>query len=35
MGEGWSLTPFANAIGHSIDGEQLDVLQFGLGVTWH
>ena len=35
MGPAWSLTPYVNAIGYSIDGDQADVLQFGLGVTWH
>jgi hypothetical protein len=35
MGPNWSLSPFANAIGYSIDGDRADVFQFGLGVTWH
>jgi hypothetical protein len=35
VGSSWSLTPFANAIGFSIDGDTADVFQFGLGVTFH
>jgi hypothetical protein len=35
VGPSWSLTPFANAVGYSIDGDRADVFQFGVGVTWH
>jgi hypothetical protein len=35
VGPSWSLSPYANAIGYSIDGDRADVFQFGLGVTWH
>jgi hypothetical protein len=35
VGPSWSLSPYANGIGYSIDGERADVFQFGLGVTWH
>jgi hypothetical protein len=35
MGPGWSLSPYANAIAHSINGERADVFQFGMGVTRH
>jgi hypothetical protein len=35
VGPGWSLSPYVNAIGFSIDGEQADVFQFGLGITFH
>jgi hypothetical protein len=35
VGPRWSLTPYANAIGFSIEGDRADVFQFGLGLTFH
>lgn len=35
VGTGWSLTPYANVIGLSIEDATSDIFQFGLGVTWH
>jgi outer membrane autotransporter protein len=35
VGNRWYLSPFANAIGYSIDGESWDVFQFGVGLGYH
>jgi hypothetical protein len=35
LGSNFSLTPFANYLYGSFDGGATNVLQAGLGVTWH
>lgn len=31
----WAFTPYANSIGHAFDEGNANVLQFGLGLTYH
>jgi hypothetical protein len=35
VGQKFSLTPYLNVMGGSFDGGDLNVVQFGLGFTWH
>jgi len=35
VGSRWYLSPFANVIGYSIDGEDWNVFQFGVGLAYH
>lgn len=35
VGANFSLTPYVNAMGGSFDGGTTNVVQFGLGLTWH
>lgn len=35
VGANWSITSYANSIGISVDGGDANILQFGVGVTFH
>lgn len=35
VGQNFSLTPYLNLMGGSFDGGTANVVQFGLGFTWH
>ena len=35
VGQNFSLTPYLNFMGGSFDGGNANVVQFGLGFTWH